>query len=62
MSKLEKPIRNELTPHRNLFEEHFAVPETPRVTLTSIITQYLTNQHALCKNPMAICPQFNIFV
>ncbi|XP_073974899.1 lisH and WD40 domain-containing protein mahjong [Rhodnius prolixus] len=31
------------------------------VTLDSIITEYLTNQHALCKNPMATCPQFNLF-
>ncbi|XP_066992783.2 protein mahjong isoform X2 [Anabrus simplex] len=33
-----------------------------RVTLDSIITEYLTNQHALCKNPVAPCPQFNLFV
>ncbi|KAK7868719.1 hypothetical protein R5R35_008241 [Gryllus longicercus] len=32
-----------------------------RVTLDSIITEYLTNQHALCKNPVAPCPQFNLF-
>ncbi|XP_069696548.1 DDB1- and CUL4-associated factor 1 isoform X2 [Periplaneta americana] len=32
-----------------------------RVTLDSIITEYLTNQHALCKNPMVPCPQFNLF-
>uniref|UniRef100_A0A1B6HVS0 DDB1- and CUL4-associated factor 1 n=1 Tax=Homalodisca liturata TaxID=320908 RepID=A0A1B6HVS0_9HEMI len=32
------------------------------VTLDSIITEYLTNQHALCKNPMVTCPQFNLFV
>ncbi|XP_046626908.1 protein mahjong isoform X1 [Neodiprion virginianus] len=30
------------------------------VTLDSIITEYLTNQHALCKNPMVTCPQFNL--
>ncbi|KAG5893684.1 hypothetical protein JTB14_021980 [Gonioctena quinquepunctata] len=36
--------------------------EQPRVTLDSIITEYLTNQHALCKNPMATCPQFNLFM
>lgn len=34
----------------------------PRITLDSIIIEYLTNQHALCKNPMATCPQFNLFV
>lgn len=32
------------------------------VTLDSIITEYLTNQHALCKNPMVTCPQFNLFM
>ncbi|XP_014210788.1 protein mahjong [Copidosoma floridanum] len=30
------------------------------ITLDSIITEYLTNQHALCKNPMVTCPQFNL--
>ncbi|KAK4878446.1 hypothetical protein RN001_010952 [Aquatica leii] len=38
------------------------IGEQPRITLDSIITEYLTNQHALCKNPMATCPQFNLFV
>lgn len=36
-------------------------PRTRNVTLDSIITEYLTNQHALCNNPMAICPQFTLF-
>ncbi|XP_011314239.1 protein mahjong isoform X1 [Fopius arisanus] len=31
------------------------------ISLDSIITEYLTNQHALCKNPMVTCPQFNLF-
>lgn len=31
------------------------------VTLDTIITEYLTNQHALCKNPMSTCPQFDLF-
>ncbi|XP_041989164.1 protein mahjong isoform X2 [Aricia agestis] len=34
---------------------------SPRVTLHSIITEYLYNQHALCKNPVVTCPQFNLF-
>nr|CAD7589427.1 unnamed protein product [Timema genevievae] len=33
----------------------------PKITLDSIITEYLTNQHALCKNPVVPCPQFNLF-
>lgn len=32
------------------------------VTLDTIITEYLTNQHALCKHPMSTCPQFDLFV
>lgn len=32
------------------------------VTLESIVTEYLTNQHASCKHPMVTCPQFNLFV
>lgn len=32
------------------------------VTLDTIITEYLTNQHALCTNPMSTCPQFDLFV
>ncbi|XP_026314359.1 protein mahjong isoform X2 [Hyposmocoma kahamanoa] len=32
-----------------------------RVTLHTIITEYLYNQHALCKNPVVTCPQFNLF-
>lgn len=36
-------------------------PRDPNITLDSIITEYLTNQHALCKNPMSTCPQFTLF-
>ncbi|XP_031622219.1 protein mahjong isoform X3 [Contarinia nasturtii] len=32
------------------------------VTLETIITEYLTNQHALCKHPMSTCPQFDLIV
>lgn len=35
-------------------------PSPPRVSLHSIITEYLYNQHALCKNPVVTCPQFNL--
>ncbi|XP_050302636.1 protein mahjong isoform X2 [Anthonomus grandis grandis] len=61
MSQLQKQFSSEhtsrLTGH--LSEEQH---DQPRVTLDSIITEYLTNQHALCKNPMATCPQFNLFM
>uniref|UniRef100_A0A182M2H1 DDB1- and CUL4-associated factor 1 n=1 Tax=Anopheles culicifacies TaxID=139723 RepID=A0A182M2H1_9DIPT len=36
-------------------------PAANNVTLHSIITEYLTNQHALCKNPMSTCPPFDLF-
>lgn len=32
------------------------------VTLNTIVTEYLTNQHSLCKNPMSTCPTFNLFL
>uniref|UniRef100_W4VRK8 DDB1- and CUL4-associated factor 1 n=1 Tax=Corethrella appendiculata TaxID=1370023 RepID=W4VRK8_9DIPT len=32
------------------------------ITLDTIITEYLTNQHALCNNPMSTCPQFDLFI
>ncbi|KAJ8918494.1 hypothetical protein NQ315_008192 [Exocentrus adspersus] len=59
-SRLQKQISSE--PHVWLPEDISPSSEQPRVTLDSIITEYLTNQHALCKNPMATCPQFNLFV
>lgn len=30
------------------------------VSLDAIVTEYLMNQHALCKNPMVTCPQFDL--
>ncbi|XP_029345725.1 DDB1- and CUL4-associated factor 1-like [Acyrthosiphon pisum] len=33
-----------------------------KVSLKSIVTEYLTNQHASCKHPMVTCPQFNLFL
>ena len=36
--------------------------ETSRgVSLDAIVTEYLMNQHALCKMPMVTCPQFDLF-
>lgn len=34
---------------------------TPCVSLNSIVTEFLTNQHSLCKNPMSTCPVFDLF-
>lgn len=40
-----------------------ATAEVPgnSISLDTIITEYLTNQHALCKHPMSTCPQFDLF-
>lgn len=62
-SRLQKQISND--PHVKIVMPSIEDSSTtiePRITLDSIITEYLTNQHALCKNPMATCPQFNLFV
>ncbi|XP_068109089.1 DDB1- and CUL4-associated factor 1 isoform X2 [Hyperolius riggenbachi] len=42
---------------RKQLERH--VPSPP--TLDSIMTEYLREQHARCKNPVAICPPFSLF-
>lgn len=56
-SRLQKQLSNEVAVVRPGSDE----PHEQRVTLDSIITEYLINQHALCKNPIATCPQFNLF-
>lgn len=38
-----------------------AVVPSKAVTLESIVTEYLRKQHALCKNPIVICPPFDLF-
>lgn len=35
-------------------------PSTTGISLGTIVTEYLTNQHALCNNPMTTCPQFDL--
>lgn len=63
-SRLQKQIHGES--HLKLAKpgQSFGEQNTsePRITLDSIITEYLTNQHALCKNPTATCPPFDLFV
>ena len=36
--------------------------ESSKITLESIMCDYLSNQHSLCKNPMVTCPEFDLFV
>ena len=31
-------------------------------TLVSIVSDYLSSQHSLCKNPMSTCPEFDLFL
>ena len=38
-----------------------AEPER-KVTLTSLVSDYLSNKHAMCKNPMTTCPEFDLFL
>ncbi|KAG5677622.1 hypothetical protein PVAND_007364 [Polypedilum vanderplanki] len=47
----------------SLTNQQQKVPNLPNVnvTLNTIITEYLTNQHSLCKNPMSTCPTFDLF-
>ncbi len=33
-----------------------------RITLPSIVSDYLSTQHSLCQNPMTTCPEFDLFV
>lgn len=33
-----------------------------KISLESIVTEYLTNQHASCKHPIVTCPKFDLFV
>ncbi|XP_055838822.1 protein mahjong isoform X1 [Episyrphus balteatus] len=57
------------TSARSLQKQISSVPETtttdepvaPTITIATIVTEYLTNQHALCNNPMTTCPQFDLF-
>ena len=32
------------------------------MSLVSIVSDYLAGQHALCKNPMTTCPEFDLFL
>lgn len=38
-----------------------ALVSEPSISLDRIVTEYLMNQHALCKNPVVTCPTFDLF-
>ncbi|CAH0698535.1 unnamed protein product [Spodoptera exigua] len=71
LRKVQNPPLNTVsTPtseHKRSLQKQLSVPpgepapSQHRVTLHTIITEYLYNQHSLCKNPVATCPQFNLF-
>ncbi|XP_075989036.1 lisH and WD40 domain-containing protein mahjong [Anticarsia gemmatalis] len=61
------PLQTPTSEHKRSLQKQLSVglneptPSQHRVTLHTIITEYLYNQHALCKNPVVTCPQFNLF-
>ena len=38
------------------------VEQDRKVSLTSLVSDYLSNKHASCKNPMTTCPEFDLFL
>lgn len=44
----------------HLFKKLGESSTTSTITLDSIFTDYLRNQHSQCKNPVAICPPFKL--
>lgn len=44
----------------SLMEVGSPPPLSTTISLGTIVTEYLTNQHALCNNPMTTCPQFDL--
>ncbi|CAG0880840.1 unnamed protein product [Darwinula stevensoni] len=57
----ESPISSKMSLHERQEGSTF-VSGQEVVTLDSIVTEYLMNQHALCKNPMVTCPEFDLFI
>ncbi|CAB3222495.1 unnamed protein product [Arctia plantaginis] len=61
------PVSTPSSEHKRSLQKQLSVaagepaPPSHHVTLHTIITEYLYNQHALCKNPVVTCPQFNLF-
>ena len=51
---LPSPVLRKLQP-RSL------MPQPPKVTLDTIVTDYLRKQHAICRNPVVVCPPFSLF-
>ncbi|XP_076063100.1 lisH and WD40 domain-containing protein mahjong isoform X2 [Oratosquilla oratoria] len=40
---------------------HMSSSSDTGISLDRIVMEYLTNQHALCKNPVVTCPTFDLF-
>lgn len=66
-ASLTPPVQVSTPEHKRSLQKQLSVapgeptPSQHTVTLHTIITEYLYNQHALCKNPVVTCPQFNLF-
>ncbi|CAH1724928.1 DDB1- and CUL4-associated factor 1 isoform X2 [Aphis gossypii] len=61
--ELESPMSKSV--HKKIDQDLTSITDNntnSKVSLESIVTEYLTNQHASCKHPMVTCPQFNLFV
>ncbi|XP_059475343.1 protein mahjong [Neocloeon triangulifer] len=57
-STRKEMITFEHVTERDLYEQSL---EPPCLTLDGIIKEFLKNQHALCKDPVATCPRFDLF-
>lgn len=63
-SALEKQSNSEVFLSTSVplpFNQQKSILLNSNVTLNTIITEYLTNQHSLCKHPMSTCPTFDLF-
>lgn len=65
---LQKAISTEQPPFLGMPSPGISTPSTDKcltnthtVTLDMIVTEYLKNQHSLCKHPMSTCSQFDLF-
>ncbi len=56
-SDLFNSCKNNSTADSSMTEQ-----EQRRVTLSTLVCDYLSNKHANCRNPMTTCPEFDLFL
>lgn len=70
MTSNQAPLEHQSTLEKQSCSEVFltatekqknAAMSNANISLNTIITEYLANQHSLCKNPMSTCPTFDLF-